>query len=37
MPEAIKEKYLSENGKLKGVFAITGDVKKWLQNELKAA
>lgn len=37
MPEAVKEKYISENGRLKGVFAVTGDVKKWLQNELKAA
>ena len=37
MPDVLEEKYILENGKLKGVFAVTGDVKKWLQNELKAA
>ena len=37
MPKEIREKYISENGRLKGVFAVDGDVKKWLQNELKAA
>ena len=37
MPQRIEEKYISENGRLKGVFAVSGDVKKWLQRELKAA
>jgi len=34
MPEDLREKYVSENGRLKGVYAISGDVKKWLQDEL---
>lgn len=37
MPQAIKEKYISENGHLKGVFAVSGEVKKWLQRELNTA
>lgn len=37
MPQRLEEKYISENGRLKGVFAVSGDVKKWLQRELKAA
>ena len=37
MPPDVKEQYLTENGILKGVFAVTGHVKKWLQRELKAA
>ena len=37
MPQAMKEKYISENGRLKGVWAVSGDVKKWLQHELNTA
>lgn len=37
MPQALKEKYFSENGHLKGVWAVSGDVKKWLQHELNTA
>ncbi len=37
MPQDLETKYISENGRLKGVYAISGDVKKWLQNELNAA
>ena len=37
MPQALKDQFLLENGRLKGVFALTGAVKKWLQDELKAA
>jgi hypothetical protein len=37
MPKEIEEKYISENGRLKGVFAVDGDVKKWLQRELNTA
>jgi hypothetical protein len=34
MPKAIEEKYVEENGNLKGVYAIEGIVKEWLRNEL---
>ena len=35
MPEDIKEKFLAYTGDLKGVYAVEGVVKKWLQKELK--
>ena len=34
MPEDIKKKFLDSNGRLKGVYPLEGDVKKWLQKEL---
>jgi hypothetical protein len=34
MPKAIEQAYVRENGNLKGVYAIEGIVKEWLQNEL---
>ena len=37
MPKDMKKRYQAENGKLKGVYAVTGEVKKWLQSELQVA
>jgi len=37
MPQDLETEYISENGRLKGVYAISGDIKKWLQHELNAA
>ena len=37
MPQELETKYVLENGRLKGVYAVSGDVKKWLQRELNAA
>jgi hypothetical protein len=37
MPRRIKEAYLKENGSLKGVYAVEGDVREWLKQELEAA
>ncbi len=34
MPDDIKDRCLEENGNLKGVFAIEGDVKDWLYKQL---
>lgn len=34
MPENIKERFLDSIGHNKGVYAIEGDVKEWLQKEL---
>jgi len=34
MPAELKHRYFSENGRLKGVYAVSGDVKLWLQQEL---
>ena len=34
LPREMKKKYISENRGLKGVFAVCGDVKKWLQQQL---
>ena len=34
MPDDIKEPFLEENGNLKGVFAIEGNVKDWLYKQL---
>ena len=34
MPDDIKEPFLEENGNLKGVFAIEGNVKDWLFKQL---
>jgi hypothetical protein len=36
MPTDLKTKYNSENGSLKGVFAVEGDVRDWLKKELDA-
>ncbi len=37
MPKAIEKEYLKEIGNLKGVYAVEGAVKKWLQHELAQA
>lgn len=37
MPEVIKKQFLEENGNLKGVYAVEGVVKDWLQRELAQA
>ncbi len=37
MPEEMEKRYLKENGSQKGVYAIEGEVKEWLQTELDAA
>jgi hypothetical protein len=37
MPEAIEKKYMQEIGSLKGVYAVEGTVKEWLQKELAQA
>ena len=37
MPEEIKRQYLKEIGDLKGVYAVDGVVKEWLQRELSEA
>ena len=37
MPKDMKKRYVSENGRLKGVFAVSGEVKKWLRTELNVA
>jgi hypothetical protein len=34
MPEDIKNRYIQENGNLKGVYAVEGEVKKWLKKQL---
>ena len=34
MPKELERKYISENGRHKGVYAVSGDVKRWLQEEL---
>jgi hypothetical protein len=36
MPESVKQQFWRENGRSKGVYAIEGVVKKWLQQELAA-
>jgi hypothetical protein len=37
LPKAIEKKYMRENGNLKGVYAVEGAVKEWLQKELGQA
>jgi hypothetical protein len=37
IPDAIKQQFLKEYGDLKGVYAVEGAVKKWLQKELAQA
>ncbi len=37
MPRRLKESYVKENGSLKGVYAVEGDVREWLKQELDAA
>ncbi len=34
VPEEIARRYMAENGNLKGVYAIEGEVKNWLRREL---
>jgi len=34
MPDDIKDHFLEENCNLKGVYAIEGDVKDWLYQQL---
>ena len=37
MPGRLKKAYLKENGALKGVYAVEGEVRDWLRQELEAA
>lgn len=37
MPPRLKEAYLKKNGSLKGVYALEGEVRDWLKQELDAA
>ena len=37
MPQNLKDAYMKENGSLKGVYAVEGDVREWLKQELDAA
>jgi hypothetical protein len=37
MPQNLKDAYMKENGSLKGVYAVEGDVRDWLKQELDAA
>jgi hypothetical protein len=37
MPSPLKEAYQKENGSLKGVYAVEGEVRDWLKQELEAA
>jgi len=37
MPERIRKAFMKEHGQLKGVYAVEGIVKTWLQKELGAA
>jgi len=34
MPENIKERFVKDNGNLKGVYPIEGEVKEWLKSQL---
>jgi hypothetical protein len=34
MPDDIKARYIEENGNLKGVYPIEGEVKNWLKEQL---
>jgi len=34
VPDALARRYMVENGNLKGVYAIEGEVKSWLRREL---
>jgi hypothetical protein len=34
IPKDLASRYIRQNGNLKGVYAIEGDLKKWLQKEL---
>ncbi len=36
LPDDIKSRYLKENGNLKGVYPIEGEVKSWLKKQLIA-
>lgn len=37
VPEDLARRYMAENGNLKGVYAIEGEVKTWLRRELLEA
>ena len=37
VPEGMARRYMLENGNLKGVYAIDGEVKQWLRRELLEA
>ena len=34
MPDALKDRFVKENGSLKGIYSIEGDIKSWLKEEL---
>jgi hypothetical protein len=37
IPDDLAKRYVKSNGNHKGVYAIEGDLKKWLKNELGSA
>ena len=37
MPDDLRDRYLQSIGNLKGVYAVEGEVKEWLQDQLMAA
>ena len=37
MPQALKERFMRSIGNNKGVYAVTGEVKNWLQHRLSRA
>lgn len=37
MPPELEDRFLRENGGNKGVYAVEGEVRKWLRRELKGA
>ncbi len=37
LPNSLKNRFLEENGGLKGVYAVEGEIKTWLKNELGEA
>ncbi len=36
MPDKLKKEYIKVNGTQKGVYAIDGDVKRWLKHQLES-
>jgi hypothetical protein len=37
IPPRLAKRYIEKNGTLKGIYAIEGELKKWLKNELNEA
>lgn len=34
IPDALKDKFVKENGRLKGIYSIEGEIKSWLKEKL---